>query len=64
MFRWRRGNTRGACIVVPCGCLASLPFLSLGLVAARVFVSRRAPAPGRWVYAGARCLAGFGEKGS
>ena len=30
MFRWRRGNTRGGCVVVPCGCLASLPLLFSG----------------------------------
>ena len=64
MFRWRRGNTRGGCIVIPCGCLASLPFVLLGAVAGPSFVSRRDHAPGRWLIAGARCLTGFGEKGS
>jgi hypothetical protein len=23
MFGWRRGNTRGGCIIIPCGCVAS-----------------------------------------
>ena len=64
MFRWRRGNTRGGCIVIPCGCLASLPVVLLGAGVARIFVSRMDTAPGRLVSASARCLAGFAEKGS
>jgi len=30
MFRWRRGNARGGCIVIPCGCLVTLPLLLPG----------------------------------
>ncbi len=64
MFRWRRGNTRGGCIVIPCGCLASLPFLLLGAVVARLFVFQRfLRLTGGYLQAPA-FLAGFGEKGS
>ena len=61
MFRWRRGRTRGGCIIVPvpCGCLVSAPLLLLGgaalaravsLEAARNFLVLRAT----WFGAGVR----------
>ncbi len=38
IFRWRRGNARGGCIVIPCGCLASLAFLTPGVAAVWLLV--------------------------
>jgi hypothetical protein len=32
MFGWRRGNTRGGCIIIPCGCVASPLVLLSGAV--------------------------------
>ena len=32
------GNTRGGCIVIPCGCLASLPLLFSGAAVVLLFV--------------------------
>jgi hypothetical protein len=64
MFRWRRGHTRGGCIVIPCGCLASLPFVLLGVVVARLFAFRRIPRLTGGSLQAPALLAGFGEKGS
>ena len=64
VFRWRRGTTRGGCIVIPCGCLVSLPFLFLGVAVAQLLVLRTSPPSSRWVLADARFLAISGEKGS
>jgi hypothetical protein len=30
VFRWRRGRSRGGCIVIPYECLVSLPLLASG----------------------------------
>jgi hypothetical protein len=64
MFRWKRGDTQGGCIVIPCGCLVSLPFLFFGAAIARLFGFRTGSPPGQWVPAGSPLLAGLGEKGS
>jgi hypothetical protein len=64
MFRWRRGNTRGGCIVIPCGCLASLPFLILGAVVARSFVFRGIPRLLGGSLQAPALMAGINEKGS
>ena len=32
MFGWRRGNTRGGCIIIPCGCVAPPLVLLSGAV--------------------------------
>lgn len=29
MFRWRRGNRQGCCVVIPIGCLLSVLFILL-----------------------------------
>jgi hypothetical protein len=64
MFRWKRGDTRGGCIVIPCGCLVSLPFVFLGAAIASLFTFRAGLPPTRWALAVSPPLAGFGEKGS
>jgi len=38
MFLWRRGNIRGGCVVIPCGCLVSLPLLLSGAAVVSVLV--------------------------
>ncbi|MDX6381760.1 MAG: hypothetical protein QOI57_2784 [Rubrobacteraceae bacterium] len=32
MFGWRRGNARGSCIIIPCGCVAPPLVLLSGAV--------------------------------
>ena len=38
MFGWRRGNTRGGCVIIPCGCLLSPLFVLPAVVLAWLFV--------------------------
>ncbi len=39
MFGWRRGRTRGGCIVVPCGCIVYPLLLLAGAVLSFLFIS-------------------------